>query len=209
MFIDEYSSARRRGGDGAWDPAKAAAQRAWCDASTSVREHTREVLSKLVCYSTQIEGVSGLRGDISTLSHWRFRSARAALCIALCKTSTAHAARKPITRRVRDDKHLPQTSSITPHNHDGRQVARPAASFHRSRSRAQENRRAHARAPTKPREWTSRRTAKRHRRDAGSPSSRRRAPRHRASASSPSPTPEVPRTSTPGPTNCKEGRTTS
>ena len=151
-----------------------------------------------------------LRGDISTVSHWRRRSARAAHRIALGKTSTAHAARKPITRRVRDAKHLPQkNSSISPQNHDGRQVARPAASFHRSRSRAQGKRRAHARAPTKPREWTSRRTAKRHRRDAGSPSSRRRAPRHRASASSPSRTPEVPRTSTPASTSLMDARTTS
>ena len=112
----------------------------------------------------------------------------------------------PRTRRANTSQ---QKQLITPQHHDGRQVARPAASFHRPRSPAQKNRRAHARAPMKPREWTSRRTAKRRRRDAGSPSSRRRAPRHRASASSPSRTPGAGRTSTRAWTNCKDARTTS
>ena len=69
-------------------------------------------LSKLVCYSTLAIGESSSQGDISTARHWRTRSARAALCIALGKTSTAHAAKKPITRRVRDAQHLSAKHSL-------------------------------------------------------------------------------------------------
>jgi len=49
------------------------------------------------------------------VSHWRTRSARAALCIALGKTPAAYEARKSITRRVRDAKQV--ACKTANHNH--------------------------------------------------------------------------------------------
>ena len=167
------------------------------------------LLRRLVCLRTRSKGTLFWRRHLNSVALAYPQRSRSAL---YCSWQDTHRARgKEIhhSPRIRDANKSPQNQLITPHNHDGRQVARPAASFYRSRSRAQENRRAHARAPMNPREWTSRRAAKRHRRNAGSPSSRRRAPRHRASASSPSRTPGAVKMSTPASTNCKEGRTTS
>ena len=154
---------------------------------------------------TKLKGTPGqgrAKGDF--LHPWRTaRPKRCAsakhrlACGAASHRTTKTAARTPNA----SCKKVASKQLISPLHEDGRQVARPAASFHRPKRARKRTRRAHARAPMKPREWTSRRTAKRRRRDAGSPSSRRRAPPSRASASSPSPTPEVPRTSTPGPTN--------
>ena len=163
---------RQRGGDGVGFPhgQTRRSESSLACVRRVLRSTVQVRLSKLVCYSTLAIGESSSQGDISTARHWRHRSARAALFIAHGKTSTAHAAVKPITRRVRD-----KTSCLTKQLNHTTKPPWPTSGASRSvfpstQTRAQENRRAHARAPMKPREWTSRRLIKRHRRDAGSPS---------------------------------------
>ena len=172
--------------------------------------HFRGIRRASVLTARYRRGEPALQGDL--LHPWRTaRPKRCAsakhrlACGAASHRTTKTAARTPNA----SCKKVASKQLISPLHEDGRQVARPAASFHRPKRARKRTRRAHARAPMKPREWTSRRTAKRHRRDAGSPSSRRRAPRHRASASSPSRTPGAVKMSTPASTSCKDGRTTS
>ena len=116
---------RQRGGDGVGFPHGQThrSESSLACVRRVLRSTVQVRLSKLVCYSTLAIGESSSQGDISTLSHWRHRSARAALCIAHGKTSTAHAAVKPITRRVRD-KTSCLTKTLTPQHPIGLRWAR-------------------------------------------------------------------------------------
>ena len=171
--------------------------------------HFRGIRRASVLTARYRRGEPALQGDL--LHPWRTaRPKRCAsakhrlACGAASHRTTKTAARTPNA----SCKKVASKQLISPLHEDGRQVARPAASFHRPKRARKRTRRAQDRPPHTHRRPLRAAAIKRHRRDAGSPSSRRRAPRSRASASSPSRTPEVRRTSTRASTNCRAARTT-